>query len=73
MVKTLENLSNTINTLKSLASLLEKIGNMVIADEIGEKVFLSVNAIKQAYGHMRNGEIKQAFVSSRTAFVSSGK
>jgi hypothetical protein len=72
MTKTLENLLNSINTLQSLSSLLEKIGNMVIADHIAQKIHISVESVKSSLALMQKGRIDEAFHASKVAFVSSG-
>jgi hypothetical protein len=70
--KTLENLLNSLNTLESLSSLLEKISNMVIGDDIGRQVYLSVESIKSCLDLIKNGKIVEAFQASKVAFASSG-
>jgi hypothetical protein len=72
MSKTLENLLNSLNTLESLSSLLEKISNMVIDDNIGKQVYQSVESIQNCLKLIKTGKIVEAFKASKNAFISSG-
>jgi hypothetical protein len=46
---------------------------MVIGDNIGIQVYDAVNSIDHALDYMQNGDIGNAFISSKNAFISSGK
>lgn len=71
--RTFENVLNTINTLQSLASLLEKISNMIISEDIARLVYESVESTKEAIEFARIGKIENAFKASKKAFISSEK
>lgn len=70
---TMDNLLTSISTLNSLSSLLIKIQEMVIEDDIGEKVKLSSEAAQRCIDLLKEGNIEQAFFESKKAFVNSEK
>ncbi len=74
LVKTLENQLNSINTLKSLSSLLTRINNMVIEDEIAEKVwtlFLLNSSEKTLHNsQMIHLKVKQSVDSIQQSIIS---
>jgi phosphatidylinositol glycan class S len=56
-----------------LSSLLTRISNMVIEDDIAEKVKQSVDAIQKSLISLKEGNMTEAFHASKTAFVMSEK
>ncbi|XP_064613350.1 GPI transamidase component PIG-S-like [Liolophura sinensis] len=69
----LENLATSTVTLTSLAQLLGQISNIVIRDEIGKEVQISVESIRRTHQFLSLGDLEKAFFSSRQAIVSSEK
>jgi phosphatidylinositol glycan class S len=73
LAKTLENQMNSLNTLKSLASLLTKISQMVIEENVAKEIIVCVEQVEKSMLLAKEGRIEQAFQASRQAFVSSEK
>ena len=46
---------------------------MVIDDNIGKQVYLSVESIQTCLSLIKNGKIVEAFQASKLAFISSGE
>ncbi|ELU07676.1 hypothetical protein CAPTEDRAFT_220035 [Capitella teleta] len=63
----LENLASSVATLNSLAQLLEKIGNIVINDDIGREVERAVEQIQISHTALSQGQLRDAYLSSRQA------
>lgn len=73
--RTQEQLSTSISSLTSLTELLGTISNIVITDDIGDKINTAVQSIEGSLEDLKNGELlaackkaKQAFVLSEEAF-----
>ncbi|TRY63540.1 hypothetical protein TCAL_03657 [Tigriopus californicus] len=67
----LENLVLTRLTLQSLSHLLTQISNIVINEDVGERVFKAVNAFEKAQSQLDSGHLEEAFQSSKEAFDAS--
>jgi len=70
-MRIIENLLTSASTLQSLAQLLEEIGNIVIADHVGEKVYEAVEDIARAYDALDAGNIVDAFAFSKKSLIAS--
>ena len=70
--RALENVATSTATLKSLIQLLEEVGNIVINDDIGLEVSRAVDSIKATHTALLSGQLKEAFLASRQAIISSG-
>ena len=70
--RALENVATATATLKSLIQLLEEVGNIVINDDIGLEVSRAVDSIKTTHAALHSGQLKEAFLASRQAIISSG-
>ncbi|KAI3379019.1 hypothetical protein SNEBB_007515 [Seison nebaliae] len=74
--RTLNNIIGVSKTLKSLSSLLQRISNIVIRDEVEQRISLSLNKINFALTQIRNGKFSHqvyhesclAYELSETAF-----
>lgn len=70
-LRALENLLLTRATLQSLAHLLSQISNIVITDEIGERVEAAVGEAGAAAAAARLGRLDAALAASQAAFAAS--
>ncbi|XP_071090185.1 GPI transamidase component PIG-S-like [Haliotis cracherodii] len=68
-----ENIATSAGTLSSLAQLLGEIGNIVIKDDIGTEVKSSVAAIRESLRQLAEGQLEEAFLSSKKALIASEK
>lgn len=68
-----ENLATAKASLQSLAQLLDKIGNIVINDDIGRQVEAAVSSIQESEQLLAQGHLHDAFIASRSAIVASEK
>ncbi|KAG1701747.1 GPI transamidase component PIG-S [Nymphon striatum] len=71
--RTLQNLAISINSLNSLAQLLHEIRNIVINDDVGERVYESVKAVQSSVEFLQRGDLKSAFIQSKISFIASEK
>ncbi|XP_056675487.1 GPI transamidase component PIG-S isoform X2 [Monodelphis domestica] len=71
--RTVENLATVTTTLTSLAELLDKIGNIVIKDDVASEVYRAVDAVHDAIVELAAGNLNSAFHASREAVTSSEK
>ncbi|XP_001507200.2 GPI transamidase component PIG-S [Ornithorhynchus anatinus] len=69
--RTVENIATVATTLTSLAQLLDKIGNIVIKDDVASEVYQAVEAAQSAAAELEAGRLGPAFQASRTAVTSS--
>uniref|UniRef100_A0A7M4FC10 Phosphatidylinositol glycan anchor biosynthesis class S n=2 Tax=Crocodylus porosus TaxID=8502 RepID=A0A7M4FC10_CROPO len=69
--RTVENVATVSTTLTSLAELLDKIGNIVIKDDVASEVYRAVAAVQQALGELAAGRLGAAFQASKEAVTSS--
>ncbi|XP_019366523.1 PREDICTED: GPI transamidase component PIG-S, partial [Gavialis gangeticus] len=69
--RTVENVATVSTTLTSLAELLDKIGNIVIKDDVASEVYRAVGAVQQALGELAAGRLGAAFQASKQAVTSS--
>lgn len=73
LANTMDNLLTSINTLKSLSSLLIRIQEMVIEDNIADKVRMSTEAAQRCVDLLREGDLEGAFFESKNAYMHSEK
>lgn len=66
-----EQLSTAISSLYSLGQLLQTISNIVIKDNVGEKIYSSVSAVKESIYYLQQGFLEGAYLNARHAFVDS--
>jgi len=66
-----ENLMTSRVTLTSLADLLSKISNIVITEDVAEKVLKAVNAYQLSVGCLAMGQVCSCFEFSKVSFKSS--
>ena len=71
--RALENVATSTATLRSLVQLLEEVGNIVINDDIGLEVTRAVESVRAAHAALQGGRLREAFLSSRQAIISSGQ
>ncbi|XP_068945910.1 GPI transamidase component PIG-S isoform X2 [Petaurus breviceps papuanus] len=71
--RAVENLATVTTTLTSLAELLDKIGNIVIKDDVASEVYRAVDAFHEAAVELAAGNLESAFRASREAVTSSEK
>lgn len=71
--ETIENLKKSAANLNSLASLLAKIANIVIRDDIKELIENAVFNITESKVFLSNGQLRKAFLSSKSAALTSEK
>ncbi|XP_043860944.1 GPI transamidase component PIG-S [Dromiciops gliroides] len=71
--RTVENLVTVITTLTSLAELLDKIGNIVIKDDVASEVYRALDAIQEVVVELASGNLESAFHISREAVTASEK
>ncbi|XP_064893051.1 GPI transamidase component PIG-S isoform X1 [Columba livia] len=68
---TLENIATVSTTLTSLAQLLDKIGNIVIKDDVASEVYQAVASAQNAVAELAMGHLHSAFQASKKAVTSS--
>ncbi|NXX98608.1 PIGS transamidase, partial [Centropus bengalensis] len=66
-----ENIATVSTTLTSLAQLLDKIGNIVIKDDVASEVYRAVAAAQSAMAELATGHLHSAFQASKEAVTSS--
>ncbi|KAM6461046.1 GPI transamidase component PIG-S [Liasis olivaceus] len=69
--RTVENVATVSTTLTSLAQLLDKIGNIVIKDDVALEVCRAVESAQQAMAELSRGHLGPAFQASKAAATSS--
>ncbi|XP_059573312.1 GPI transamidase component PIG-S [Alligator mississippiensis] len=69
--RTVENVATVSTTLTSLAELLDKIGNIVIKDDVASEVYRAVASVQQALEELAAGRLGAAFQASKEAVTSS--
>lgn len=72
-VRTVENIATATNTLTSLAQLIDKIGNIVINDNIASEVYRAVASVQLSLEELEAGRLLLAFQASKDAITSSEK
>lgn len=72
-LRTIENLVHSRVTLLSLSHLLSQISNIVIKDEIGERVQTAVDNLELAAKDLESGLLLRALERSRESFEASEK
>ncbi|XP_064323859.1 GPI transamidase component PIG-S isoform X3 [Phalacrocorax carbo] len=68
---TVENIATVSTTLTSLAQLLDKIGNIVIKDDVASEVYRAVATAQSAVDELAMGHLHSAFQASKEAVTSS--
>ncbi|XP_009871948.1 PREDICTED: GPI transamidase component PIG-S, partial [Apaloderma vittatum] len=68
---TVENIATVSTTLTSLAQLLDKIGNIVIKDDVASEVYQAVSSAQSAMAELAAGHLYSAFQASKEAVTSS--
>ncbi|KAM9525929.1 GPI transamidase component PIG-S [Guaruba guarouba] len=68
---TVENIATVSTTLTSLAQLLDKIGNIVIKDDVASEVYQAVASAQSAMDKLATGHLHPAFQASKEAATSS--
>ncbi|KFQ81338.1 GPI transamidase component PIG-S, partial [Phaethon lepturus] len=68
---TVENIATVSTTLTSLAQLLDKIGNIVIKDDVASEVYRAVASAQRAMAKLATGHLHLAFQASKEAVTSS--
>lgn len=68
---TVENIATVSTTLTSLAQLLDKIGNIVIKDDVASEVYRAVASAQSAMDKLATGHLHPAFQASKEAATSS--
>ncbi|KAM6242541.1 GPI transamidase component PIG-S [Porphyrio hochstetteri] len=68
---TVENIATVSTTLTSLAQLLDKIGNIVIKDNVASEVYQAVASAQSAMANLATGHLHLAFQASKEAVTSS--
>ncbi|NWW87394.1 PIGS transamidase, partial [Rhynochetos jubatus] len=68
---TVENIATVSTTLTSLAQLLDKIGNIVIKDDVASEVYRAVASAQSAMAKLATGHLHVAFQASKEAVTSS--
>ncbi|XP_009463456.1 PREDICTED: GPI transamidase component PIG-S [Nipponia nippon] len=68
---TVENIATVSTTLNSLAQLLDKIGNIVIKDDVASEVYRAVASAQSAMAKLATGHLHSAFQASKEAVTSS--
>ncbi|NXY87819.1 PIGS transamidase, partial [Alcedo cyanopectus] len=68
-----ENIATVSTTLTSLAQLLDKIGNIVIKDDVASEVYRAVASAQTAMAELAAGNLHSAFQASKEAVTSSEK
>ncbi|NXY35810.1 PIGS transamidase, partial [Pomatorhinus ruficollis] len=68
---TVENIATVSTTLTSLAQLLDKIGNIVIKDDVASEVYRAVASVQSAVTKLSLGHLHAAFQASKEAVTSS--
>ncbi|KFU87707.1 GPI transamidase component PIG-S, partial [Chaetura pelagica] len=68
---TVENIATVSTTLTSLAQLLDKIGNIVIKDDVASEVYRAVASAQSAMAQLATGHLHSAFQASKEAVTSS--
>ncbi|XP_049658726.1 GPI transamidase component PIG-S isoform X2 [Accipiter gentilis] len=68
---TVENIATVSTTLTSLAQLLDKIGNIVIKDDVASEVYQAVASAQSAMAELAAGHLHLAFQASKEAVTSS--
>nr|XP_021406568.1 GPI transamidase component PIG-S isoform X1 [Lonchura striata domestica] len=68
---TVENIATVSTTLTSLAQLLDKIGNIVIKDDVASEVYRAVASVQSAVTELSLGHLLAAFQASKEAVTSS--
>ncbi|NXD11610.1 PIGS transamidase, partial [Nothocercus nigrocapillus] len=69
--RAVENIATVSTTLTSLAQLLDKIGNIVIKDDVASEVYRAVAAVQSAMEELALGHLHSAFQASKEAVTSS--
>ncbi|XP_067128042.1 GPI transamidase component PIG-S [Centruroides vittatus] len=67
--RTQEQLSVAISSLYSLGQLLGTISNIVIRDDVGNKVYASVDFIKDSLTSLKDGRLEQSYLQAKHAFM----
>ncbi|GFS92324.1 GPI transamidase component PIG-S [Nephila pilipes] len=66
-----EQLSASISSLSSLSQLLQTIGNIVIRDDVGQKIHFALSSAKDSLRHLAEGKLLEGFLKAQSAFISS--
>ncbi|GFX11059.1 GPI transamidase component PIG-S [Trichonephila clavipes] len=66
-----EQLSASISSLSSLSQLLQTIGNIVIRDDVGQKIHFALSSSKDSLRYLEEGYLLEGFLKAQSAFVSS--
>ncbi|XP_042298658.1 GPI transamidase component PIG-S [Sceloporus undulatus] len=69
--RTVENVATVSTTLTSLAQLLDKIGNIVIKDDVASEVYHAVASAQKAVQELKEGRLDTAFQASKAAITTS--
>lgn len=66
-----DHLSAAASSLSSLSHLLHSIGNIVIRDDVGGKIYKALSASHQSLQLLSDGLLEAGFLRARTAFIAS--
>ncbi|KFM69763.1 GPI transamidase component PIG-S, partial [Stegodyphus mimosarum] len=66
-----EYLSSAISSLSSLSQLLKTIGNIVIRDDVGQKIYFSLSSTKKSLMLLREGYLEEGYTKAQAAFLAS--
>ncbi|CAL1265479.1 unnamed protein product [Larinioides sclopetarius] len=64
-----EQLSASISSLSSLSQLLQTIGNIVIRDDVGQKIHFALSSSKQSLKLLAQGDLLGGFLTAQSAFI----
>ncbi|XP_014218930.1 GPI transamidase component PIG-S [Copidosoma floridanum] len=70
-IRSVEQLTSAKLTLQSLARLLKEISNIVITDQVGERINRALTLIQRSTELLSKGDLKNGFLASKEAFVQS--
>jgi len=70
-LRSVENVATSVHSVKSLSKLLNKIGNIVINDEVAKAVYVAVDAIERTRAYLADNKLEAAVKESKRAFTSS--
>ena len=68
-IRAVEQLTSAKLTLQSLAQLLEEINNIVITDNVGNRIKNALNLVEQSADLLQHGDLKEGFLKSKEAFA----
>ncbi|XP_021002135.2 GPI transamidase component PIG-S isoform X2 [Parasteatoda tepidariorum] len=66
-----EQISSSMSSLSSLSHLLRKIRNIVIHDDIGQKVQFALSSTKESLQLLHHGYLKEGYKAAQVAFIDS--